>query len=106
MTFTIADDVSSICANRLLKKYKKLKVLTMSAISHITNSQGEDYRFVIMRGDIHNPYASELYKSILILYPEVNENNRKKLSIELDKAISLAENNLPMEKQLLSKNIH
>lgn len=106
MTFTIADDVSSICANRLLKKYKKLKSLTMSAISHITNSQGEDYRFVIMRGNIHNPYASELYKSILILYPEINESNRKKLNIELDKAISLAENNLPMEKQLTSKNSH
>jgi hypothetical protein len=97
MSFTIADDVGSITANRLLKKYKTLRVLGNSYISHITSSQGELFKFVMFRGNFINSFALDLYKNIVAKYPVINDNNRKQINIELDNAIKLANDNLPME---------
>lgn len=102
MPFTIADDVSSLSHNKLIKKYQKLKSLCHSAISHVTNSvvagKTEPIAFVIMTGSIHNKHAQALYSAIVDKFPIVNDANRKQVIKELDAAIADAEKNLPLEK--------
>jgi hypothetical protein len=102
MPFTIADDVSSISANKLIKKYQTLKKLCHSAISHVTgaeiNGKREVISFVIMTGSIHNKHAIGLYNTIVENFPIVNDANRKQVIKELDAAIELANKLLPMEK--------
>lgn len=95
MPFTIADDVGSISTNRLLKKYKKLRVLGNSYIHHTTDSNGQTFKFVMFRGSFQNSHALGLYAAILEAFPVVSEQNRKVVNQELDSAIKLAEDNLP-----------
>lgn len=98
MPFSFADDIGSISAKRLLKKYKQLRVLGNSFIHHTTEANGEIYRFVMFRGNFVNTFALKLYDSIVHKYPLVTESIRKDVSKELDAAIKLAEENLPVDK--------
>lgn len=97
MPFTFSDDVGTIVANRLLKKYKTLRALGNSYVSHITESQGKTIAFVMFRGSYQNQYALGLYQQIVDKFPVVNDTNRKQVNNELDKAIQLANDNLPTE---------
>ena len=97
MSFSFADDIGSLSANRLLKKYKKLRALGNSYISHITESSGETFKFVMFRNDFKNEHALNLYNNIVNTYPMVTDKNRKQVAKELDQAIQLAESNLPIK---------
>ena len=99
MPFSFADDVGSISANRLLKKYKKLRALGNSFIHHTTDSQGQVFKFVMFRGSFENKHALDLYSAILTAFPIVNDKNRKQVDKELDAAILLAEANLPFPQE-------
>lgn len=103
MPFSFADDVGSISANRLIKKYKKLRALGNSYIHHTTDSQGKTFNFVMFTANFQNEFALCLYNKFLEKYPVVNDANRKGVDKELDNLIRIAEENLPKREQETAK---
>lgn len=98
MSFTIDTAVGPRVKKALLKKYQDLAKVQNTAMSHITNANGEVFKFVIFSIVVHNQFAVDLYNGIKNKFPVVTNENRKQVEKELDEATKTAYANLPSEK--------